>query len=1107
MSSSDSATEIRLSANYPVSAKSRVNDSGFTDGDNIGLFVVDQDENAEKAISDGNLRGDNVKFTYSESTERWTGANTLYWKDNKTSANFYAYYPFNSSLTGTSTVSHSVSTNQNEDGNENYTSSDFLYAARKNVNPSTETVDLTFNHALSLMQINLEKGEGFTQDDWDSFRKTVIIKKLITSSSIDLETGAVAIASDDASDIHPLKVSNDEYRAVVVPQTISSGSEIVSVTIDTHSYSLIKSEQISLQQGKKYAFTIVVKRHSSDGDFEFIIKNEEISPWLDTEEFRDGIMRQYVVFTVEKVGTLKDVVEAMNIDCSNVTSAKFVGPLNEDDCYYITDNFKNLKNVHFGEALLMGEPEGYFPTHMFQDYTVLNKIIFPKNLKGFHGQAFLRAGIIGSLIIPEGVEYIGEDAFSDNPTQGSLSLPSTLKYVGDRAFRYSNFTGELIVPDEVTYIGEGAFAVYGFSGNPQIPEKIEYIGEAAFADMRSVYGDIVIPQGLKTVPSRLFASSSYDGNITIPEGVEVISGAAFGSTQICGEVKLPSSLVILGGNAFSGTRITSVIFPDELIQIGRSAFADTRISGSLTLPKGLHVIYDGTFSGCKLLTSVEIPENIIKIGDNAFSGCTQLASIVCHATEPPVIYENTFYGIEKDNFSIEVPEGSVDKYKKANYWKEFKRITAYKNLVCRPSKVCAINNRHTQEIILNADGPWIVQSMPSWCSISAKSGTGKTQLKITIDALTHNSVEKRTGEIVFALTGTDYTTSCSVEQWDYEYEDDAIVTLQTASEGNGQLNVFFLADGYDAEALASGEYINLAKEQMEYFFGIEPYQSLRNYFNVYAAINLSQETGVNTVNTYRDTRFMTIYGSSSEGLVPDEDLVTTYVENAMSQLGKTHRNSSIAILIPNTSEYPASTTIFDDGFAISVCPQTESAYPSDLRGIVQHEACGHAFGKLGDEVIKMNRFAPSAIKSLVDEMHGRGYYLNLSSSGKMADVPWSFLIFDTRYSDEVDVFEGGLNYTRGIYRSESNSCMNYGIPYFNAISRYSIMRRILDYAGVSFDSEYFYSNDTKEWGATTYSGLSRSMNVSHEIVGSRHIFPRFTNKNSTKIKAKIKTNK
>jgi hypothetical protein len=66
MSSSDSATEIRLSANYPVSAKSRVNDSGFTDGDNIGLFVVDQDENAEKAISDGNLRGDNVKFTYSE---------------------------------------------------------------------------------------------------------------------------------------------------------------------------------------------------------------------------------------------------------------------------------------------------------------------------------------------------------------------------------------------------------------------------------------------------------------------------------------------------------------------------------------------------------------------------------------------------------------------------------------------------------------------------------------------------------------------------------------------------------------------------------------------------------------------------------------------------------------------------------------------------------------------------------------------------------------------------------------------------------------------------------------------------------------------------------
>jgi hypothetical protein len=165
---------------------------------------------------------------------------------------------------------------------------------------------------------------------------------------------------------------------------------------------------------------------------------------------------------------------------------------------------------------------------------------------------------------------------------------------------------------------------------------------------------------------------------------------------------------------------------------------------------------------------------------------------------------------------------------------------------------------------------------------------------------------------------------------------------------------------------------------------------------------------------------------------------------------------------------------------------------------VQHEACGHAFGKLGDEVIKMNRFAPGSVKSTVDAMHGRGYYLNLSSSGKMADVPWSFLIFDSRYSDEVDVFEGGLNYTRGIYRSESNSCMNYGIPYFNAISRYSIMQRILDYAGVGFDADYFYANDTKEWGSTTNSARSRSATNSHVIIGARHISPRFATKKSIK---------
>ena len=78
----------------------------------------------------------------------------------------------------------------------------------------------------------------------------------------------------------------------------------------------------------------------------------------------------------------------------------------------------------------------------------------------------------------------------------------------------------------------------------------------------------------------------------------------------------------------------------------------------------------------------------------------------------------------------------------------------------------------------------------------------------------------------------------------------------------------------------------------------------------------------------------------------------------------------------------------------------------------------------------------------------------------------SEFIFDVDYSDYVDVYEGGYGYTRGIYRPEANSCMNYGIPYYNTPSRLDIYRRIKDYAGEEFRMEDFRSNDTFEWGST-----------------------------------------
>ena len=88
------------------------------------------------------------------------------------------------------------------------------------------------------------------------------------------------------------------------------------------------------------------------------------------------------------------------------------------------------------------------------------------------------------------------------------------------------------------------------------------------------------------------------------------------------------------------------------------------------------------------------------------------------------------------------------------------------------------------------------------------------------------------------------------------------------------------------------------------------------------------------------------------------------------------------------------------------------------------------------------------------------------------------MIFDPRFSNYVDVFEGGYGYTRGVWRSEANSCMNYAIPYYNAISRLDITRRVFSLAGEPFDMERdFYSVDTDQWGSAEVNGTRATHNV------------------------------
>ena len=396
---------------------------------------------------------------------------------------------------------------------------------------------------------------------------------------------------------------------------------------------------------------------------------------------------------------------------------------------------------------------------------------------------------------------------------------------------------------------------------------------------------------------------------------------------------------------------------------------------------------------------------------------------------------------------------------------------------------CALNSQHKQTLTINAEGEWEVASKPNWCDVSPASGSKKTEVTLTIKSMAKGSAD-REGKVVFRLKNKDYTHECSVSQHNYEYAEDQWLALQKATRGNnGGINIVFVGDGFNAKDIASGSYLQSVKQEMESFFAIEPYKTYRNYFNVYTAFPLSTETGIGTVNTIRYNRFNTTF-TGGVGLKADYDEVFDYVLGAPT-VNTGNLNQTLIIVVPNSTDYGGICQMWESGAAIAFCPLSTYEYPFDTRGVVQHEAGGHGFGKLGDEYIYHNAFIDACGCTCcphADELRAYlalGWYANLSLTGKMHSVGWSRLIYDNRYSDIVDIYEGGYMHSRGVFRSEQNSCMNNDIPYYSTISRESIVKRIKRYAGETFSFEDFVKNDKRDVGTMTRSMVCNDSRTAH----------------------------
>ncbi len=1114
--------EMIINGDIAQRSTTRVNDGGFVNGDAMGVYIVDYTDSSTpgELLAQGN-HVTNMKFVYDEAAAAWKGTSAIYWTDNKTAIDAYGYYPFCELVENPTAMPLGVLERQDKNdektGFSNYEASDVLWANALNVSPGN-VIPLKYRHIMAGIEISLVAGIGFEATEWTDLEKMVTVDKVVSEGTLNLKTGKITNNTEKVLTVVPAANSSG-YRAVILPQTKSAGATLFNITVGGDSYAFTRTEDMVFEGGKLHKFTIQVTERLPEGDYEFTLLSEAITDWVDDGISHDGEAREYVLVESPVAGGLEEVLSVSGLDLNQLYNLKITGEMDPRDFLFLRKNVTSLEAVNLKEVLLKDgtfevnlhagsafdwlpeEPleDDVLPDNAFLNLRTLKYIVFPDNMKKIGASALRGTGLVGALSFPEGVTHIGSDAFNDYESNiwglitetnymflTSLSLPLSLEYIGEAAFKKNKFCNELILPEKLKVIGKEAFSDCShMTGELHLPSGLQTIGADAFSGLNKIIGKLIVPASLKEVQGLKGTGCT---SLHLSDGLEVIGDCAFGGIDynsqwgtfesvIQGELNVPSTVRSIGYAAFAGLQVSHAYLPEGLTEIRRDLFRGCdKLVDTLRIPSTVTQIRSGAFSNCSSLSVIVLPEGLQSIGgDNSehswwqfstFEGCNALTTLQCDAKVPPtIIGDIVFDGLGKDNITLVVPEESVELYRAAEGWKEFKRISAYSNFVCRPQFANLLNKGSVREVVLNADGEWEVISKPDWCEVSATNGNKKTALTITVSNLAEGA-GNREGEIVFKLKDKEVTTRYYLTQYDSEYKEDAPTTLQTASKGTG-IDVVLLGDGYDAKDIAEGTYLADMKQAMEYFFGVEPYTSYREYFNVYTAFALSHDSGIGTLNTLRNPKFNTVIDANR--IHCDNDFALQYVVDNVAGVDEGLANT-IVILTANTSQYEGVTYMYDNGAALAICTKSSADYPFDARGVLQHEAGGHAFAKLADEYMYHRAWIQTCtclccehVAGLQD-MHAKGWGQNLTLTGKYKEVPWYHLIHDARYNDIVDIYDGGYFHSNGVFRSEYNSVMNNNVPYFSSWCRELIVRRIKELAGEAFDYENFVASDSREWG-------------------------------------------
>ena len=228
-----------------ISVNTRAAGVAWADGDKIGIFMTGANQPlSADAIKEG---VDNVCYQSNGSIafSPVSGGKTIFFPIDG-DVDFYSYYP------QTTVNNYKVALNMADQKSQE--AIDFMYAKTTGCHKSIPQVELKFNHMLSKLILNVQPGNGLTQDDLNNL--TITIKDQNTTATFNLADGVISgEGNPDNIQMKAVQVGKI-YEAILLP-TASTTREIEFNLNNGHDAPFVWKMDSELKGGNLYNYTTV----------------------------------------------------------------------------------------------------------------------------------------------------------------------------------------------------------------------------------------------------------------------------------------------------------------------------------------------------------------------------------------------------------------------------------------------------------------------------------------------------------------------------------------------------------------------------------------------------------------------------------------------------------------------------------------------------------------------------------------------------------------------------------------------------------------------------------------------------------------------------------